>query len=35
MKAGHATINQVVKYGEIATEKGVIIMDTPDTTLNL
>ena len=22
MKAGHATINQVVKYGEIATEKG-------------
>lgn len=29
MKAGHATINQVVKYGEIATEKGLIIMDTP------
>jgi altronate dehydratase large subunit len=29
MKGGHATINQVVKYGEIVTEKGLVIMDTP------
>ena len=28
-KLGHTTINQVVKYGEIPSEKGAIIMDTP------
>ncbi|MFD1040470.1 UxaA family hydrolase [Virgibacillus byunsanensis] len=28
-KAGTTTINQIVKYGEKPSEKGVIIMDTP------
>jgi len=29
IKAGTSQINQVVQYGEIPTEKGLVIMDTP------
>ena len=29
MKGGNSVIKQVVRYGEIPTEKGLIIMDTP------
>lgn len=28
-KGGNSTINQVVRYGEIPKEKGLIVMDTP------